>query len=125
MVISWTNPVTYPVGTTFRIRVEPFKNGQHKNIRVRVRDLPPTITSFTLEQYGTNPFNHSGVDQLRLRVFVRGANSTTAVTEQGYDFDAVAGTLTLASIGPRPYDINNDGQTGLAESIDILRNLAN
>ena len=119
--ISWTVPTPYPAGSTYQIRVEPYNNGQYKNVQIRIRSLPATITSFTLDSGMTAPFNTPGYDQLRVEVRVEGPNNTQARTRQGYDFDSEAGTLSEADISERPYDINGDGQTGLAESIHILR----
>ena len=119
--LSWVIPTPYPAESTYQIRVEPYNNGQYKNVQIRIRNLPATITSFTLDSGMTAAFNNPNNDQLRVEIRVEGPNNTQARTRQGYDFDSETGALSEAKISERPYDINGDGQTGLAESINILQ----
>ncbi len=125
--LSWDMPSYNPVyAELVQIRIYPYRNGSWMHSRFRVNNLPITLNSFTLDNSHTFSFNHSEVEQLNIQIRVyAGAHNTQARLDQSYNFDSTTGHLTPAAIAARPYDINNDGQTGLAESIHILRELTN
>lgn len=121
---TWSMP-EYEEGLTkyAQIRVYLYRRGLFNQRMVRVINLPTTLDSFILNEDLTLPFADGSADQIDVQIRVYGVNNTLARLRQSYDFDLTTGYLTPATIAAPPYDVNDDGKTGLAESIHILRTL--
>lgn len=119
-------PGTYPAGTYIDIRIYSFTNGHWRSDQVRITNLPPILTGFTLTPVMTEPFNLKAVDQLRIEVRHYVPDNVKAIARGIFDFDGqVSGTLQEAPITMTRLDVDGDGLTGLPEAIYSLQAVSN